>query len=79
MTDKDFEIEVGKAAELLTNAGYFTRYRNHLATMNCRAAWEATESELPFGLRRFLSFEAFKNALTRERNGHLSETVRLQK
>ena len=76
MTDKDFET----AAEILTNDGYFARYRQHLR--NCqtnREAWEATEADLPLGLRRFQSFEAFKSALHRERKGHLSSTVRLQK
>ena len=80
MTDKDFEIASERAADLLTNDGYFARYREHLAECRTRReAWQATENELPFGLRRYESFGAFKNALTLERRGRLSKTVRLQK
>ncbi len=80
MIDKDFELQTERAAELLTNDGYFARFRQHIADGKTRReAWEATESELPFGLRRYSSLTAFKNALTRERSGHLSNTVRLQK
>jgi len=76
MTDKDFELR----AELLTNDGYFARYRQHLSEgISRREAWERTESELPLGLRRFQSLTSLKDALTRERRGTLSATVRLQK
>lgn len=74
MLDKEFEL----ASELFSNAGYFGRYRHHLATMNCRQAWEATESEMPFGLRRFTSYDSFKKALRLERRDELPQVVRLQ-
>ena len=79
MTDKDFETQSENAAELLTNDGYFARYRQHLSEgISRREAWEATEKDLPLGGRRFLSFTAFKNALTLERSGKQSATIRLQ-
>lgn len=80
MIDKDFELQSEKTAELLTNDGYFARFRQHISDgKSRREAWEATESELPFGLRRFQSLTSLKDALTRERRGTLSATVRLQK
>ena len=75
MIDKDFELR----SELLTNGGYFARYRQHLsAGVSRREAWRRTENDLPFGGRRFASFTAFKNALTLERSGRLPATIRLQ-
>lgn len=75
MIDKDFELH----SELLTNDGYFARYRQHLsAGVSRREAWQRTENDLPLGGRRFVSFTAFKNALTLERSGKQSATVRLQ-
>lgn len=74
MIDKQFEL----AVELFTNEGYFGRYRELIAGMTCRAAWEQVESELPFGLRRFVSYAAFKEALRLERRRQLPVTVRLQ-
>lgn len=74
MIDKDFEIH----AELLTNDGYFTRYRQHRADgLNCREAWEAVENELPLGLRRYRNHSAFKDALLKERKGILPVLPRL--
>lgn len=79
MIDKDFEM-LSERAKLLSNEGYFARYREHLASgKNGREAWEATESEMPFGLRRFQNHTSFKDALLRERRGKLSNTIRLQK
>ena len=78
MIDTSIEIEFTKQAALLTNAGYFDRYRVHLAAMNCRLAWEQVEKELPFGLRRFTTYDSFKKALRQERRRELSQIVRLQ-
>jgi len=78
MIDKDFEVAAERAAKLFTNAGYFARYRELLATVNCREAWEQTESEMPFGLRRFTSYDSFKKALRQERRDALPLVVRLQ-
>ena len=74
MIDKQFEL----AVELFTNEGYFGRYRELIAEMACRAAWEQVESELPFGLRRFTSYDSFKKALRQERRDVLPLVVRLQ-
>jgi hypothetical protein len=74
MIDKDFEL----AAELLTNEGYFRRYREHRAGgKNCREAWAAVEAEIPLGLRRFRNHTAFKDALLKERRGILPVLPRL--
>ncbi len=78
MIDKDFEIQASKAQALFTNAGYFARYRELIAVKTCRAAWEQVESEIPLGLRRFVSYDAFKKALRFERLGILPNTIRLQ-
>ena len=78
MRDTDFERQTAKAAALFTNDGYFGRYRELLSDMRCRAAWEQLESEMPLGLRRFVSYDAFKKALRDERRATLSTIVRLQ-
>lgn len=76
MIDKEFELQIEAQAALLTNEGYFERYRYHLSvSTTCKAAWEATEAELPFGLRRFTHYQSFQKALRMERNGALSDTV----
>lgn len=78
MIDKDFELQSERAAELLTNDGYFARYREHRASgKNCRESWEAVESELPLGLRRFQNHTSFKDALLKERTGKLPPLPRL--
>lgn len=67
MIDKEFELQMEAQAALLTNEGYFERYRYHLSiSTTCKAAWEATESELPFGLRRFTHYQSFQKALRME-------------
>lgn len=76
MTDKQTEVHFEETAVLMTNAGYFARYRHYISTMSCRAAWEQVESELPFGLRRFSSYDAFKKALREKGNDEHSEMVR---
>ena len=74
MIDKDFET----AAELLTNDGYFSRYRQHRSDgKNCREAWEATENEMPLNLRRYRNHNSFKDALLKERKGGLTDYPRL--
>ncbi len=77
MVDKDTEICFEQSAALLTNEGYFARYRVHLATMTCRVAWETVESEMPLGLTRFSTYDSFKKALRRERGNNLPAQVRL--
>lgn len=74
MVDTTFE----HASALFTNDGYFGRYRELIATMSCREAWQQVEAELPLGLRRFVSYPAFKEALRLERVRRLPVTVRLQ-
>lgn len=77
MIDKDFEM-LSDRAKLLSNEGYFARYREHLASgKNGREAWEATESEMPLGLRRFQNHTSFKDALLKERTGKLPAIPRL--
>lgn len=78
MIDRDFEQYCEKSVALLSNAGYFARYRELIAVKTCRAAWEQVESEIPLGLRRFVSYPAFKEALRLETRKQLSPTVRLQ-
>ena len=77
MIDKDFET-LGERARLLSNEGYFARYREHLATgKSGREAWEAVENEMPLGLRRFQCHTSFKDALLKERTGRLPQLPRL--
>lgn len=78
MTDKDFEIRIEAQAALLTNDGYFARYRQLIASVSCRRAWEQVESEIPFGGRRFLTYESLKDALRRERRGELSDVAMIK-
>ncbi len=77
MIDKDFET-FSEKARLLSNEGYFARYREHLAAgKSGREAWEAVESEMPLGLRRFQNHTSFKDALLKERTGRLPQLPRL--
>lgn len=78
MIDRDFEQYCEKSVALLSNAGYFARYRELIAVKTCRAAWEQVESEIPLGLRRFTSYGAFKEALRLERGRALPEIARFQ-
>lgn len=72
MIDKEFELRIEAQAALLTNEGYFERYRYHLSvSTTCKAAWEATEAELPFGLRRFTHYQSFQKALRMEAKKNL--------
>lgn len=79
MTDKATEIYFEQSATLLTNEGYFSRYRTYISTMTCRAAWEQVESEMPLGLRRFSTYDSFKKALRQEREHALPNSVRFHK
>jgi hypothetical protein len=77
MIDKDFET-ISEKVKLLSNEGYFARYREHLATgKSRREAWEAVEAEMPLSLRRFKNHTSFKNALLTEAEGKLPESPRL--
>jgi len=68
MIDTDFE----KRAALLTNDGYFGRVRELCREgKSVKDAWEAVESELPHGLRRYTHYIAFEAARTKEANGTL--------
>ena len=53
MIDKSVEMDFEARAALLTNEGYFGRFRELSQTMTSREAWQQVESELPFGLRRY--------------------------
>ena len=75
MIDTEFE----RKAALLTNDGYFSRFRELAQEMGVEQAWEAVESELPFGLRRYTSYTAFLAAKTREAKGELNEVVFLKR
>lgn len=63
------------APDILSNRGYFARFRELAQTMGVQAAWERVESELPFGLRRFTSFTAFERAKKKECVGELPEVI----
>lgn len=78
MTDTDFE-RLSEKAELLTNKGYFKRYRELAPQIGVVNAWLQVESEMPFGIRRYSDFAAFERAKKKESNGTLSETVYLRK
>lgn len=67
MIDKCVEMDLEARAALLTNEGYFGRVRELCREMSVRAAWEKVESELPFGLRRYTHYSAFKKARSMER------------
>lgn len=75
---------IEKEHDLLTNEGYFERYRDHLAeSASCRIAWAKTEADLSavFGgrLRRFMSHKAFQNALKIEQKRRASGEKLAQK
>lgn len=82
MTDKDFELFCERR-NLLTDTGYFERWRALSISRDSRAAWEAVETELnqAFGLNRFLSYEAFHEGLRRNtgdtQRGRKRPSVRL--
>ena len=68
MIDTDFE----RKAALMENAGYFDRVRQLCAEgMSVESAWMQTESELPFGLRRFTNIISFHAARKKEAAGIL--------
>lgn len=58
------------ALRLVTNEGYFARYREHRAAgHSCRVAWAKTENELREGLplSRFNSYASFVEGLRYEK------------
>lgn len=65
-------------SELLTNEGYFTRFRELAQEMTVLAAWEHLESEMPFGIRRYTSYTAFLAAKKREAKGRLGCVIYLK-
>ena len=78
MKDTEFE-QLSERATLLTNKGYFNRFRELAPEIGIVNAWLQVESELPFGIRRYSDFAAFERAKKREAEGTLSETVYLRK
>jgi hypothetical protein len=66
MRDTDFE-QFCERRNLLTDAGYFDRWRALNTTNDSRAAWEAVEAELheAFAVNRFLTYPAFHQAMLR--------------
>lgn len=66
MLDKDFEM-LAERRVLLTDAGYFDRWRVLAQQQDSRGAWNAVEIELheAFGMRRFLTYQAFHQAMRR--------------
>jgi len=78
MIDTEFE-RLSERARLLTNEGYFSRFRELAPTIGVMEAWRQVESEMPFGLRRYSDFAAFERAKKKESDGSLSETVYLRK
>jgi len=70
---KDTEFE--QKARLLTNDGYFERFRELAPEMGVRAAWERLEGELPLGLRRFTNYTAFEKAKAKEQKRELPELI----
>jgi hypothetical protein len=66
MQDTDFE-QFCERRNLLTDAGYFDRWRALWQKHGIRVAWEMVETEMheAFGVRRFLSYEAFHEAMKR--------------
>lgn len=68
MIDTDFEA----AGRLLTPSGYFDRVRELCKEgSSVKDAWTRVESELPFGLRRFLTYTSFEHERKREADGVL--------
>lgn len=77
MIDRDFEQQ-SERATLLSNKGYFSRYRELSQTMGVMKAWEQVEKELPLGLTRYTTFSAFEAAKRKEKEGRLNTTVYLR-
>lgn len=78
MVDKNFEL-ILERVNLLTNEGYFSRHRELAAVHGVTEAWRLLESELPFGITRYSSFNAFEAAKKRESEGTLNRVVYLRK
>lgn len=76
MKDTDFEL-ISDRTRLLTNEGYFERHRElyNIHGMKSVEAWERLESELPLGLRRYTSYNAFLNARRRHCRGNLPDLL----
>lgn len=69
MIDSEFEAK----GRLLTNDGYFDRVRELCREgFSVKDAWERVEGELPFGLRRFTTYESFSYARVLEVKNKLS-------
>lgn len=66
MKDKDFELLEERKA-LLTDDGYFARYRVLCQHCRSREAWTTVETELleAFNVRRFLTYAACHQAMLR--------------
>ena len=77
MIDKDFEA-LSASVRLMTNDGYFERYWQLQPKIGVKKAWLQVESELPFGLRRFLSYHSFQVAKKNYANGTLTKTPHLK-
>jgi hypothetical protein len=63
---------------LITNQGYFARYREHLAAGHpCRVAWAKTENELCeyLNIRRYNTYPSFCDGLRYERKKRLTKRV----
>lgn len=72
-TCSDFE-----PSRLLTNDGYFARFRELAQDMTVLAAWQQLESELPHGIRRYTSYTSFLAAKKRESKGRLGYVIYLK-
>lgn len=76
MQDRDFEFAAAQhlahiRAErltLFTDVGYFARWRELAANQNHATAWHQVECEFfeAYRCRRFLTYAAFRRALSRE-------------
>lgn len=78
MKDTDFE-QISARAKLLTNEGYFARFRELAPEIGVTAAWQQVESELPFDLIRYSSFHAFEAAKKRYSQGTIGTTTYFRK
>ena len=78
MIDKDFELLAERKA-LLTDDGYFARYRQMCQQYDSRNAWTAVECELhdSFGVRRFLTYSACHQAMLRNNGAIRTKKKRL--
>lgn len=74
MKDTDFE-RISESASLLTNRGYFDRFRELQPELGVKGAWARLESELPLGLRRYTHYHAFEAAKKKEAEGCLPEQI----